>query len=289
MIVAVTGASGQLARKVADLILQRLDPSEVVLVSRTPDALAAFASRGADVRHGDFDEPGTLEAAFIGVERLLLVSAVDLDRRAAQHRAAVLAAAAAGVEHVIYTSIPSPDASNPAMVVPSHRATEEALRESGLEWTFLRNNLYAEFQIPVVEQAIESGRLVTSAADARVAYVSRDDCAAVAAEALVGEGFASQAYDVTGPQAVSPRDVAVLAAELGGAAVEVIEVEDDALIALRVAEGLPEPRARGLARFAAAARGGFLETVTSVVEDLTGSPPRTLQDVLVAGRVGAEG
>jgi NAD(P)H dehydrogenase (quinone) len=284
MTVAVTGASGHLGRKVADLIVEQLDPADVVLLTRTPDTLAALAERGADVRHADFDQPSTLAAAFTGVDRVLLISAVDLERRTDQHRAAVAAAAAAGVRHVIYTSIPMPSEQNPAVVVPSHRATEQAVLESGLEWTFLRNNLYAEFQSPVVEQAIESGRLVTSAADAGVAYVSRDDCAAVAAAVLVGEGHASRAYDVTGPQAASPRDVAALAAELGGVTVELVEVEDDALVASRVAAGLPEARARSLASFAAAARGGFLETVSGVVEELTGEPPRSLRDVVAAAR-----
>ncbi len=285
MTVAVTGASGQLGRKVADVILEQIDPADVVLLTRTPDALGALAERGAVVRCADFDEPATLAPAFAGVDRALLISALDLERRTAQHRAAIDAAVAAGVKHVIYTSIPAPSEDNPAVVVPSHRATEQALQESGLAWTFLRNNLYAEFQIPVVEQAIESGRLATSAADSGVAYVSRHDCAAVAAAVLVGDGHASQAYDVTGPQAVSPRGVASLAAELGGTAVEVVELDDDALIASRVAAGLPEARARALASFAAAARAGLLETVTGVVEELTGTPPRSLRDVVVAGRV----
>jgi NAD(P)H dehydrogenase (quinone) len=284
MTVAVTGASGQLGRKVAKLILEQIDAAEVVLLTRTPDALGALAERGAVVRRADFDEPASLASSFAGVDRALLISAVDLERRTAQHRAAIDAAAAAGVKHVIYTSIPAPSEDNPAVVAPSHRATEHALRESGLAWTFLRNNLYAEFQIPVVEQAIESGRLSTSAADFGVAYVSRDDCAAVAAAVLVGDGHAFQAYDVTGPEAVSSRGLASLAAELGGTTVEVVELDDDALFASRIEAGLPDARARALASFAAAARAGFLDTVTGVVEELTGTPPRSLHDVVAAGR-----
>src|SRR5262245_46952691 len=187
MTVAVTGASGHLGRQVADLLLGRLDPADVVLLTRTPDALSEHAERGAVVRHADFDEPSSLVDAFAGVDRALLISALDFERRSGQHRAAIEAAAEAGVRQMAYTSIPTPEG-NPAAAAPSHLATEQALRDSGLAWTFLRNNLYAEFQISTVQRAIDSGELATNAGDGRVAYVSRDDCAATAAAVLVQEG-----------------------------------------------------------------------------------------------------
>ncbi len=283
MTVAVTGASGHLGRQVSDLLLEHLDPADVVLLTRTPETLAALAERGAVVRHADFTEPSSLADAFAGVDRALLISAVDLERRAEQHRAAIQAAAAAGVRQLIYTSIPDPSEGNPAAVVPSHRATEEALRDSGLAWTFLRNNLYAEFQVPVVRQAIASGRLVTSAGSGRTAYVSRVDCAAAAAAVLVQDGHENRAYDITGPDAISPQDLASLATELGHRPVEVVQVDDDALIAGLIAGGVPEAAARVVASFPAAAREGFLGGVSTAVEELTGAPPRSLRDVLAVG------
>jgi NAD(P)H dehydrogenase (quinone) len=154
--VAATGASGHLGRKVADLLLERLDPSRVILLTRTPDALASYSERGVVVRHADFDEPATLAEAFSGADRALLISALDFELRIGQHGAAIEGAKTAGVRHVIYTSIPGPQG-NPAAASPSHYATELAARDSGLAWTFLRNNLYADFQVSVVAQAIASG------------------------------------------------------------------------------------------------------------------------------------
>ena len=281
MTVAVTGASGQLGQKVADLLLARLDPRDVVLLTRSPETLAAHAERGVAVRRADLDEPSSLLDGLAGVDRMLLISAVDFDRRVAQHRAAIEAAQAAGVAHVLYTSIPNPE-SGIAAAAPSHLATEQALRDSGLAWTFLRNNLYAEFQVPVVAQAIESGRLVTSAGDGRTAYVSRDDCAAAAAAVLVQDGHENRAYDITGPDAIGPQELAALATELGGRPVEVVHVDDDALIAGMVASGTPELVARIVASFPAAARDGLLGSVSSAVEDLTGAPARSLRDVVAA-------
>ena len=128
MTVAVSGASGHLGRKVADLLLECLEPSQVILLTRTPEALSSYAERGAVVRFADFDDPATLVEAVSGAGRLLLISALDFERRVGQHRAAIQAAKAAGVGHVIYTSIPEPEG-NPAAAAPSHLATEVAARD----------------------------------------------------------------------------------------------------------------------------------------------------------------
>src|SRR2546423_12066262 len=106
MSVIVTGASGNIGRLVAEKLIERLEPSELVLVSRRPEALREFADRGADVRYGDFSEPGSLPAAFAGGRRILLISTDTIGRRVAQHRAAIEAAAAARVGHMVYTSHP---------------------------------------------------------------------------------------------------------------------------------------------------------------------------------------
>jgi len=284
MVVAITGASGHLGRKTAELLISGLDPSDVVLLTRTPDALADLAGRGAAVHRADFNEPSSVRDALAGVERMLLISAVELGQRVQQHRAAIDAAQHAGVRHVLYTSIPNPVTQNPAGVVPDHLATEEALRASGLAWTFLRNNLYAEYQVPTAAQAIATGQLVTNAGGGRTAYVSRDDCAAAAAAVLTSPGHENTAYDVTGPQAVSVDELAALAGEIAGRTIDVVHVDDDAFVTGLTGAGVPEVGARLYASFGASTRDGFLEGVSSAVEDLTGEAPRSLRAVLTAAR-----
>ena len=195
---AITGASGQLGRRAAELVLARYAPRNVILATRTPDALAELAARGADVRYANFDEPASLRAAFAGAERLLLISANDLQRRIAQHQAAIDAAKAAGVRHVIYTSGTRPAPPNPAVVAPSHYATERALAASGLTWTVLRNSLYADYQAAEAKRAVETGALVHNRGKGRVAYVARDDCAAAAAAVLLQGGPAGVVPDFRG-------------------------------------------------------------------------------------------
>jgi NAD(P)H dehydrogenase (quinone) len=281
--IVITGASGQLGRLVTTRLVERgVAPADLVLVTRTPAALAEDAPAGADIRAGDFDDPASLRAAFAGGERLLLISTDAVGRRVDQHRNAIDAAVAAGVRHVAYTSMGSPGAENPAAVAREHGPTEDALRACGLAWTALRNGLYAEFQVPEVANALASGRLVHNRGDGRTAYVSRDDCAAAAAAVLATDGHENTAYDITGPELFSAADVAALASELGGKPVEAVNVDDDALRGGLVSAGLPDGMADVLVTFGRAIREGHLAQLTDAVEQLTGRPPRSLRDVLAA-------
>jgi NAD(P)H dehydrogenase (quinone) len=284
MTIAITGASGGLGRLAAERLLDRVAPSEVVLISRSPDELVDLADRGAQVRHGDFTAPDTLPAAFAGVEKLLLISTDTVGARLDQQRGAITAAVFAGVEHVVYTSIPEPVDANPAAVVPDHKGTEEALQANGIDWTILRNNLYAHMQVPNLRHIAAEHRLVTNAGDGATAYVTREDCAAAAVAVLTQDGHAGKTYDVTGPEAFTADDLAALAAELSGQPVEVDQVSDEELIAGMTAGGLPAPVAQLLASFGASTRGGFLANVTTAVKDLTGEEATSLRHVIaVAG------
>jgi NAD(P)H dehydrogenase (quinone) len=285
MTIAITGASGQLGRLTAEALLEKSAPSDVVLVTRNPDAIADLAERGADVRSGDFDDPASLPAAFEGVERLLLISASVFGVRVPQHRAAIDAAVAAGARSVAYTGGANPSHSNPAVAMRDHRETEEALLASGLDWTFLRNGIYAESLLNGASAAVATGRLITNAGEGRTAYVARADCAAAAAAVLTGEGHERKAYDITSEDALSPADVAALFTELSGKTVEPAYLNDEEWIAAMVEHaGMPEPLAKDIATFGIAARRGYLGAVSTTVAELTGREPVSVRAVLEARR-----
>jgi NAD(P)H dehydrogenase (quinone) len=133
MSVIVTGAAGHIGRLVAEQLLERLPPEDVVLVTRRPEALRELRARGADVRYGDFDDPASLPDAFAGGRRMLLISTDAIGRRVRQHRAAIDAAATAGVGHVVFTSIVNPVAGNPIGENAREQGkTEVMLHRSGL-------------------------------------------------------------------------------------------------------------------------------------------------------------
>lgn len=282
----VTGAGGQLGRRVVELLLEAGAPN-IVAASRDPSKLAELAARGVETRRVDFDEPASLATAFAGVDRLLLVSTDSLDqpgRRIAQHRAAVTAAEAAGVKHVVYTSAPGARPQEGGGVIDDHFWTEQALAASTIPgWTILRHNLYAEILLMGAGQAVASGALYSATAGAGRAYVSREDCARADAAALL-EGEGRRILDVSGSAAVTQDEVAALYAKLSGKPVTHHALPADALRQGLLGAGLPPSLVAVLVDFDVAAAEGQHAIVTDVVEALTGQAPVSVAAFLEAHR-----
>ena len=285
MSVIVTGASGNLGRLVAENLMARVAPKEVVLVTRRPAALKEFAALGVDVRYGDFDDAASLPKAFAGGRRMLLISTDAIGRRTVQHRTAIDAAAAVGVGHVVYTSHVSPVPGNPLGEIASENAqTETALREAGFTWTVLRFGSFAELQVQPATMAVSAGKLVSNAGDGRIAPVSRYDCAEAAAIVLTTDGHQSQTYEITGPASFSQRELASLLGEVTGRTVRVVRVGDNMLSWGMVRCGVPRPVARAVTAFGRAVREGYFDVVDPAFERLSGRPPRSLREVLIRHR-----
>jgi NAD(P)H dehydrogenase (quinone) len=283
--VIVTGAAGHLGRLVAEQLLERLAPEDLVLVTRRPEALRELRARGAHVRYGDFDDPASLHEAFAGGRRMLLISTDAVGRRVRQHRAAIEAAAEAGVGQVTFTSVVSPVPGNPVGANAREQGrTEVLLHRSALEWTVLRFGSFAELQLPPAATAVKNGQLITNAGDGRMAPISRGDCAEAAAVTLTTDGHAGKTYEITGPEALSQSDLAALFTELSGQAVKLLPLSDAMLTNVLIGIGTPIATAWGITAFGRAVRHGFFDVVDPAFERLTGRPPVALRDVLVARR-----
>jgi NAD(P)H dehydrogenase (quinone) len=285
----VTGASGHLGRRVVELLLS--DPKtkarKLIAVTRSPDKLADFAARGVEVRAADFDRPATLLAAFAGAGRALIISTDALDRpgrRLEQHLAAVNAARVAGVKHVVYTSLTNPDPASPITLAPDHWGTESAIRESGLGFTVLRNNLYTDYLLMGLPHAVSAGKLVNAYGTGAVSYVTREDCAQAAAAAL-SEAFQGRAVlDVTGPAAITQAELAGIVSELTGKQIEYLAVSVETATQNLQGAGMPLPIAQLLVSFELAGMRGQLALTSSTVRELTGKAPQSVGEFLTAHR-----
>jgi len=263
--IIVSGASGQLGGQVVDELLSRgVDPTRLILVSRTPEDLGAYAQLGASTRFGDFGVPESLPSAYEGGTRMLLISINPVPDRVQLHRNAIDAAVAAGVEHIAYVS--SVDVANPTSNSAfDHRSTEEYLMASGVSWTMLRNQLYANGVVGQAARMVAAGSVVIQPDEVPTAWVAREDCAAAAAVVLSTPGHENRAYDITGSELVSRSDIADLATELTGVEIERIPGPGGV-------EQSPGPMA-GFASY---------DTRSTAVQELTGRPPITVRELLEA-------
>jgi NAD(P)H dehydrogenase (quinone) len=282
----VTGAAGHLGRLVTEQLLERLEPEDLILVTRRPGALRELRARGVEVRYGDFDEPASLRTAFAGGKRMLLISTDALGRRVRQHRTAVEAAATAGVEHIVFTSIVSPVAANPTGVIAWEPGqTEGMLHRSRLAWTVLRFGTFAELVLPPAATAVLNRRLITNNGRGRIVPISRRDCAEAAAITLTTDGHDGKTYEITGDVAYSSRDLANLYTQLSGKQVSVVQLSDAMLTSVLVGIGTQMPKAREVTAFGRAVRRGFFDVRDPTFERLAGHAPIPLRDVLIAHRI----
>lgn len=169
----VTGATGHLGSFVVEALLKKVPASELAVSVRNPEKAQHLSAQGVEVRHGDFDQPESLAAAFAGVERLLLISADgDNETRIRQHETAVQAAKNAGVQFIAYTSVAKADESTLGLA-EVHRATEKAIRDSGIAYSLLRNNWYLENEGGSVQAATQGAPWVHAAGSAKVGWATR--------------------------------------------------------------------------------------------------------------------
>ena len=279
----VTGASGQMGRRAVELLLET-HAGNLIATTRTPEKLEALGDRGVDVRPADFDDPSSLEAAFTGADRMLLISTDALEtpnRRLTQHRNAVRAAEAAGVRHVVYTSSAAPVPTPESSLINDHYWTEHALGATGLDWTILRNSLYTDFLLMSLPQAVASGQLFSATGGGARNYVTREDCTRSAVGALVS-ATGRAIHDITGPALLTQDELAAIVSELTGRPLAHTALPADALREGMIGAGVPPFMADALVAFDTACARGYSAIRTSSVETLSGRGPTSVREFLAA-------
>jgi NAD(P)H dehydrogenase (quinone) len=277
--ILITGASGQLGQAVLQTLLQQ-GQTNLIGTTRSPEKLADFAKKGVEVRTADFAQPEGLVDAFQGATRLLLISGPEVGIRVQQHKNAIDAAKKAGVRHIMYTSLVDAEKSI-AAVGPDHVATESYMKQSGLQYTFLRNNTYAENLLLSLPQAIETGMFYGCAGDGKVAYVTRQDCAKSAAGALMNAArYENTALEITGPASYSGAEVASLVSDMTNKKIAYQDLSPEEYKAALIKSGLPEHFAELFVSFDLSTRHGDVAFVSAAVEELTGEAPQDLRSFL---------
>jgi len=181
--IAITGATGQLGRLVINALLKKVPASEIIAAVRSPEKAADLQALGVTLRAADYSQPETLQSAFAGVDKLLLISSSEVGQREVQHKAVIDAAKAAGVGFIAYTSLLHADTS-PLGLGVEHRATEAQLKASGIPFALLRNGWYTENYAASIAPALAHHAFIGAVGEGRIASAARADYAAAAAEVI---------------------------------------------------------------------------------------------------------
>lgn len=276
---AVTGASGQLGRLVIEDLLGRVAPGQIMALVRDPARVADFAERGVIVRAFDYADPASLAPALEGVERLLLISSSEVGQREAQHRAVIDAAKAAGVAAIAYTSILRAD-TNPFGLAVEHRATEAAIRASGLRYALLRNGWYTENYTMNAKPAVEHGAVIGATGEGRISAAARADYAAAAAAVLVNVDIVDQVFELAGDESFTLADYATALSAESGKPVAYVHMSEQVFRETLEGMGLPGPLAAMLADSSAKAADGHLFDDSHMLSGLIGRLTTPLADVV---------
>ena len=276
--IGVTGATGAVGGRVAARLAERGVEQRCIVrdPSRAPDLPGAEVRTAAGYGHG-----GEMRASLEGVDTLLLIPGEEAPDRIEQHRTAVDAAVAAGVERIVYTSFVRAAADSTFTLARHHWATEEHIRASGLRFTFLRMSMYLDF-LPLMVGA--DGVIRGPADGGRLGAVLRDDLAAVATEVLLDPaGHDGATHDVTGREALTLEEAAATMSDASGKRISFHdETEEEAWASRRAASGAPDWEIEGWVASYLAIAHGEIDLVSDTVRRITGREPMTLAEFVRA-------
>lgn len=281
--IVVTGATGRYGPLVIESLLRRgTASSEITAAVRDPQKAAGLAARGIQVRRADYNDPELLAEAFVGADKVLLVSSDGpTEVRIRHHRNAVTAAKQVGVGLLIYTSLVNAADSTLGMAV-THRQTERIITESGLPSVVLRNGWYTENYTAQLPGAVERGAIVGTAGDGRIASAACTDLAEAAAAVLLSDGHTGKVYELTGEEAWSLPELAAETAKQSGKEVLYQNVTPEQYGAILTRIGLPDFMVDLLVDAEVQISKGALATTTGDLAALLGRSTTPLADRVAA-------
>ncbi|MCF5029913.1 SDR family oxidoreductase [Pseudomonas syringae] len=278
--IVVTGATGQLGRLVIEQLLSRVPASQIIAAVRSPEKAADLSRQGIQVRQADYSQPATLDSAFTGADKVLLISSSEVGQRLPQHKAVIDAAKRAGVQLLAYTSVLHADTSALSLA-SEHRETEDYLRASGLPFALLRNGWYTENYTAGIPGALAHGAVMGCADEGRISSASRLDYAEAAAVLLTSETTqAGKVYELAGDESYTLSEFAAQLSTQSGKSLPYVNLPQAEFEAALIQAGLPDFVARLLADSDAAAAKGALFDDSRQLSALIGRPTTPLSSTI---------
>lgn len=273
--ILVTGATGHLGKAVVNQLLTKTGANNIAILARDAAKAVDFKNKGIDVRTGDFDDSTSLNEALKGIDTVLLVSGADPVNRFQQHKNVVDAAIKNGVNRIAYTSVVIENLSTSAnqFLMQSHFQTEDYIKESGLKYTFFRNNLYTDTILMFAgENPFETG-IALPTGNGKVGFALRREIGEAIANDLLATTNDNKTYEITGSESHSYAEVASELSKLSGATVAYTDLESSAYEDFLKQIGVPEQYIQMFSAFAADIKNNQHSKITDDLENLLERKP----------------
>ncbi|MCH7400935.1 SDR family oxidoreductase [Belliella kenyensis] len=283
--ILVTGANGHFGNATINFLLEKgVQGNQISALVRKEESAVEFRNRGVNAVIGDYDSYDSLLNAFKGVDKLLFVSGSDLLNRLSQHQNVINAAKEARVKHIVYTSISAKNETETSplwLVVKSHLQTEQWLKESGVDFTILKNNLYMDL-IPafVGEKVLETGLIYLPTEDGKVGAVLRSELAEATAKVLIGVDHEGKVYDFSNPEAFSYQEVAKVISDITGKSINYVSPSAEEYADTLSKYGVPQDFIELFSSFAVAQAQGELDTTNDDLEKILNRKPTSIKEFL---------
>lgn len=268
----ITGATGQLGRLVVENLKRKVAAENLVALVRTPEKASDL---GFEARAFDYERPGNLAESLQGIDHLLLISGNEIGKRRQQHENVISAARQAGVKWIVYTSLLHADRSSLSLAA-EHKATEDALKASGIAYTILRNGWYTENYTGSVPGAVKAGVFVGSAGEGKISSATREDFAEAAAVVLTCEGQEGKIYELAGDNYFTLKDLAAEISRQTGKDIPYKNLPEAEYAEVLKGIGLPEGVAKIYAGFDTGAANNDLFDDSKQLSRLIGRPTTPL-------------
>jgi NAD(P)H dehydrogenase (quinone) len=283
--IAITGATGQLGRLVITALIKKMPASEIVAVARNREKGKDLAALGVQVRVADYNDPPAWDGALKGADKVLLISASELGRRALQHRSVIDAAKRSGVKLLAYTSVLHCDTSVLGLAA-EHKETEEYLRASRVPHVLLRNSWYTENYTMGIPAILTGGATYGCAGDGRVSSAARVDYAEAAAAVLTLSDQAGKVYELAGDSAYTHAEFAGEISRQTGKKIGYVNIPEAAYRQALQKAGLPDAYAALIADSDTGASKGALFDDSRTLGRLIGRPTTPMRESVAAALAG---
>jgi NAD(P)H dehydrogenase (quinone) len=282
MKIGITGATGQLGVLVVNKLKEKVAAENIVALVRSPQKAASL---GVEAREADYNQPETLEKAFQGIDKLLVISGNEIGQRLSQHTNIINAAKKAGVKLIVYTSLLHADTSTLSLA-EEHLGTEAALKASGVPYVLLRNGWYTENYTGSIGGVLAGGALLGSSGDGKISSATRADFAEAAVAVLTGEGQEGKVYELAGDEVYTMSDLAAEISKQTGKNIPYKNLPVAEYAAALISIGLPEGVAHFLAGTHVSTEKGDLFDDGHQLSKLIGHSTTSLADAVKAALAG---